>query len=78
MKMAPIIKELEKEGHDLCVVHTGQHYDNNMSNNILKDLELRKPDYHLGIMSGSHAQQTASIMVEFEKICIEKKSYINS
>ena len=70
MKMAPVIKELEKDGHNLCIVHTGQHYDDNMSTNILKDLELRNPDYHLGMMNGTHAQQTAKIMIEFEKICI--------
>ena len=70
MKMAPVIKELEKDGHSLCIVHTGQHYDDNMSTNILKDLELRTPDYHLDMMNGTHAQQTAKIMIEFEKICI--------
>jgi len=71
MKMAPIIQDLEKKGCDVCIVHTGQHYDSNMSENILNDLELRKPDYHLGMMNGTHAEQTAKIMIEFEKICIE-------
>ena len=71
MKMAPIIKELEKNDEDVCIVHTGQHYDDNMSVNILKDLEIRDPDYHLGMMSGTHAEQTAKIMIEFEKICIK-------
>tara|TARA_Y100001970_G_C14193557_1_gene836784 strand:- start:203 stop:1237 length:1035 start_codon:yes stop_codon:yes gene_type:complete len=71
MKMAPIIKDLEKNRHNVVIVHTGQHYDNNMSDEILNDLELREPDYHLGIMNGSHAQQTANIMTDFEKICIE-------
>jgi len=71
MKMAPIIQDLEKNGNNVVIVHTGQHYDSNMSDDILNDLELREPDYHLGIMNGSHAQQTANIMINFEKICIE-------
>ncbi len=71
MKMAPIIKELEKYGNSICVVHTEQHYDSSMSGNILKDLELKDPDYRLGVMSGTHAEQTAKIMIEFEKICIQ-------
>ena len=67
MKMAPIIKKLEKNGNSIFVVHTEQHYDSSMSGKILKDLELRDPDYRLGVMSGTHAEQTAKIMIEFEK-----------
>ena len=69
MKMAPIIKSLEGSGKDVVIVHTGQHYDKSMSENIIKNLDIKEPDYHLGEMKGSHAEQTAKIMVGFEAIC---------
>ena len=71
MKMAPIIESLRNKGEKVIVVHTGQHYDKNMSENILNDLGIDNPDYHLGVMKGTHAEQTASIMINFEQICIK-------
>jgi UDP-N-acetylglucosamine 2-epimerase (non-hydrolysing) len=71
MKVAPIDRALkqypDKAKH--IIVHTGQHYDVNMSDSFFVDLKLPKPDYFLGVGSGSHAEQTAKIMTEFEKIC---------
>lgn len=55
------------------MVHTGQHYDDSMSKIFFKDLALLEPDIYLGIGFGSHAEQAAMIMVEFEKICLEGK-----
>ena len=55
------------------VVHTGQHYDDNMSKVFFEDLRMPEPDIYLGIGSGSHAEQTARVMVEFEKVCAEEK-----
>ncbi len=72
MKMAPIIKSLKRSGKNVIIVHTGQHYDINMSENIIENLDIKKPDYHLGEMKGSHAEQTAKIMVGFEAICISE------
>jgi UDP-N-acetylglucosamine 2-epimerase (non-hydrolysing) len=73
MKMAPIIEAMnrypEKFRHRL--VHTGQHYDERMSKSFFADLGMPKPDMDLGVGSGSHAEQTARIMVEFEKVCLE-------
>src|SRR3990172_9367003 len=69
MKIAPIHKQLIKKNevrHLIC--HTGQHYDEAMSKVFFKDLELPEPDYYLGVGSGTHAEQTARTMVEFEKI----------
>ena len=51
------------------IVHTGQHYDYEMSQAFFEDLEIPKPDYFLETGSGSHAEQTAKVMVEFEKVC---------
>ena len=71
MKIAPIYAELSKRGENLLLLHTGQHYDDNMSKVFFDDLGMPKPDLYLGIGSGSHAYQTATVMIEFEKICME-------
>ncbi len=74
MKVAPIMEEMGKYPMlDPLLVHTGQHYDALMSKVFFEDLGMPKPDIFLGIGSGSHAEQTARIMVEFEKVCLEKK-----
>jgi UDP-N-acetylglucosamine 2-epimerase (non-hydrolysing) len=57
--------------HLIC--HTGQHYDEKMSKVFFDELELPKPDFYLGVGGGSHAEQTARIMVEFEKVLLEEK-----
>ena len=69
MKIAPIQKELDSRGIPNILLHTGQHYDDNMSKVFFDDLKMKKPDIYLGIGSGSHATQTAKVMVEFEQVC---------
>ena len=71
MKIAPIHAELAKRDIPQILLHTGQHYDENMSKVFFDDLGMPQPDIYLGIGSGSHAEQTAKVMVEFEKVCIE-------
>ncbi len=76
LKIAPLIREIERvrlEGEDLSyrLVHTGQHYDDNLSRVFFRDLEIPEPDNNLEAGSGSHAVQTANIMVGFEKELIE-------
>lgn len=75
MKVAPLVRELRKNnrGMEFKLVHTGQHYDYQMSEVFFEELEIGKPDYFLGAGSGSHAEQTAKIMVEFEKIVMAEK-----
>ena len=75
MKVAPIYRELNKhsEYFEVVLLHTGQHYDANMSDVFFQDLEIPKPDIFLGIGSGSHAGQTAGVMISFEKVCLEQK-----
>jgi len=70
MKVAPLHRAFQKYHDNIrhLIVHTGQHYDEDMSKVFFKDLELPQPDSYLGVGSGSHAQQTAKIMVEFEKV----------
>ena len=64
MKIAPIMKEMKKypDRFQPIFVHTGQHYDNNMSEIFLHDLGLPEPDIYLGVGSASHAVQTAKVM----------------
>ena len=74
MKMAPIIAALRRhEGVQQILVHTGQHYDAKMSDVFFQDLGMRDPDVHLGVGSGSHAQQTAKVMVEIEPVLLREK-----
>src|SRR4051812_32525914 len=74
MKIAPIVEEMKKApGFESLLVHTGQHYDEGMSDIFFRELGIPRPDVHLGVGSGSHAEQTARIMVEFEKVCLKEK-----
>lgn len=70
VKIAPLYRAARKVSGVACkIVHTGQHYDYEMSQAFFEDLEIPKPEYFLEAGSGSHAVQTAKIMVAFEKIC---------
>lgn len=75
MKVAPIYRELKNRADIFLprLVHTGQHYDANMSDTFFKDLELPAPDINLGVGSGTHAEQTAKVMIEVEKVCVHEK-----
>lgn len=73
MKIAPLFHALKGEGSWCAVrlVHTGQHYDRNMSDAFFRDLGLPDPDIHLGVGSGTHAEQTGGVMIAYEKACLE-------
>ena len=74
MKIAPLINELDKiRSFKNILIHTGQHYDYSMSELFFRDLGLRKPDVYLGVGSGTHAEQTARIMIALEKELIKIK-----
>jgi UDP-N-acetylglucosamine 2-epimerase (non-hydrolysing) len=71
MKVAPLWHALAAEpGFAPALVHTGQHYDANMSDAFFADLKLPPPDHHLGIGSGSHAEQTGGVMIAYEKVAL--------
>jgi len=73
MKIAPLYHALKKEPWaEPVIVHTGQHYDLNMSDVFFKDLGLPEPDLHLGVGSGSHAEQTGRVMTAYEKVLLEQ------
>jgi len=73
MKMAPVVRALSGRGLSVELVHTGQHYDKKMSDVFFAELGMPEPDINLGVGSGSHAQQTARVMVEFEEVCQKRK-----
>jgi UDP-N-acetylglucosamine 2-epimerase (non-hydrolysing) len=74
MKIAPIYRaSLDHVSVECLIVHTGQHYDYEMSQAFFKDLELPEPNHFLDAGSASHAVQTAKIMVAFEKVCEDEK-----
>lgn len=74
MKIAPLYHALKKESWTTpSIVHTGQHYDLNMSEAFIDDLGLPEPDLHLGVGSGSHAEQTAHVMLHYEKALIKRR-----
>ncbi len=75
IKIAPLYREFLKRkdlfNHKIC--HTGQHFDQNMSKIFFEELQIPEPDFNLGVGSGTHADQTARIMIEFEKIVHQEK-----
>jgi UDP-N-acetylglucosamine 2-epimerase (non-hydrolysing) len=73
MKVAPVLRALaQRAGATQTLLHTGQHYDANMSDIFFEQLGLPRPDIALGVGSGTHAQQTAQIMVKFAEAVVEK------
>jgi UDP-N-acetylglucosamine 2-epimerase (non-hydrolysing) len=75
MKVAPLWQAFAARGDRFRVrlIHTGQHYDPNMSDVFFRDLGLPRPDVHLGVGSGSHAEQTATVMIKYEQVCRDER-----
>ncbi len=73
MKINPIIRAMNAAGLPQVLVHTGQHYDESMSDSFFRELGIPEPDINLEVGSSSHARQTAQIMMRFEETCLEVK-----
>lgn len=74
MKISPIYRASLHHSSVRCsIVHTGQHYDREMSNTFFEELDIPEPTYSLNVGSGSHAEQTAKVMVAFEEVCGQEK-----
>lgn len=75
MKVAPLVSAMERRATEFSrlLVHTGQHYDANMSDAFFRDLELPAPDVYLGVGSDTHTAQTAAIMKAFEPVVVKEK-----
>jgi len=83
MKIAPLVRAIERHNClaaspetaiEYLLVHTGQHYDFNMSDSFFKDLRLPEPHIYLGVGSGTHAEQTGKVMIEFERVLLKEKT----
>ena len=72
IKAAAVSRELRKHCHEV-LVHTGQHYDGNMSQVFFDELDIPRPDYHLGIGSGGHGEQTGAMLAAIEKVLLKEK-----
>ncbi|MDL2246640.1 UDP-N-acetylglucosamine 2-epimerase (non-hydrolyzing) [Methanobrevibacter sp. OttesenSCG-928-K11] len=73
IKMASVIDEIQKRDIELVLIHTGQHYDKEMSENFFIDLELPTPDYNIHVGSGTHGKQTGLMMEGIEEVIINEK-----
>src|SRR6187551_3082827 len=82
VKIAPLLRAISSHNSsrgdglpliDACLVHTGQHYDQNMSGVFFHELGIPSPDVNLGVGSGSHSTQTANVMIEFAPVCEARK-----
>ncbi|WP_432645661.1 non-hydrolyzing UDP-N-acetylglucosamine 2-epimerase [Methanobrevibacter sp.] len=73
IKMAPIIDEISRRDIDQIVLHTGQHYDEEMSDAFFRDLDIRTPDYNIHVGSGTHGKQTGLMMKGIEEILLDEK-----
>ena len=74
MKVAPLYHALKAQPWcEVSIVHTGQHYDANMSDAFFRDLQLPQPRHHLEVGSGSHAEQTGGVMIAYEKVCLAER-----
>ncbi len=72
IKCAPVSRELRKVARE-CLIHTGQHYHDNMSEVFFRDLDLPSPDYNLGVGSGPHGAQTGAMLKLIEEVLIEER-----
>ena len=72
VKCAPVSTELRKK-HEEILIHTGQHYDDELSSVFFKELEMPKPDYNLGVGSGMHGEQTGKMLIAIEKVLLKEK-----
>ncbi len=72
IKVKPVADALSARNVDVVLVHTGQHYDERMSDVFFADIGLAAPDHHLGVGSGSHAEQVGRVMIAFEQVVLEE------
>ena len=74
VKMAPVIQSMrERSDAGALVIHTGQHYDARLNDDVLVDLDFPEPDVSLGVGSGSHGEQTGKVLIEFERVLLEHR-----
>lgn len=72
IKLAVVSRVLRREFHEV-LIHTGQHYDHNMSDVFFEEMDIPKPDYNLGISGGTHGQMTGQMLIELEKVFLRER-----
>ena len=70
---AAMVSPLLRKKHNEILLHTGQHFDNNMSELFFEEMEIPRPDYNLGISGGSHAKMTGQMMIEIEEVLVKER-----
>lgn len=75
IKLAVVSRTLRKEFQEV-LVHTGQHYDHNMSDVFFEEMDIPKPDYNLGISGGTHGQMTGQMLIEIEKVLLKEQPHM--
>ena len=70
IKLAPVSREIRKRGHDEIIIHTGQHYDDNMSDIFFRELDISFPKENLNVGSGTHAQIIAKVISRLEEVIL--------
>ena len=73
IKMAPVIRECKNRGIPYFIIHSNQHYSQEMDSIFFDELELPKPHYNLGVGSGLHSNQTGNILIKMEPILVDEK-----
>ncbi|MCP8321601.1 MAG: UDP-N-acetylglucosamine 2-epimerase (non-hydrolyzing) [archaeon] len=76
IKMSPVIRELEKQGLDYFILHTGQHYTYKMDRVFFEQLNLPNPKYNLKVGSGTHAEETGKMLIGIEKVLQKENPYV--
>ena len=76
IKLAPISREIRKRGYKEIIIHTGQHFDENMSDVFFRELDIPEPDENLHVSGGSHSEMTARIMLELETVVIKYHPHV--
>lgn len=71
--MAPLIRECRERGQSFVLIHTGQHYSDSLDSVFFEQLELPTPDYHLGVGSASHGEQTGQMLIDIEEVLLEEE-----
>lgn len=73
IKLAPLIRECQKRDQSFTLIHTGQHYSDSLDSVFFEQLELPAPDYHLGVGSASHGEQTGQMLIDIEEVLLEEE-----
>ncbi len=76
IKMAPLVRECQQQNQPFILIHTGQHYSDSLDSVFFEQLELPTPDYHLGVGSAPHGEQTGKMLIEIERVLHQEEPHV--